>query len=637
MTRALAHRGPDSSDVAVDGRIGLGSTRLSILDPTPAGAMPMLRDGNLLVHNGEIYNYLELGEELRGLGERLTTESDSEVILAAYRVWGEDAVRRFNGMFAFAIWDEARQRLVLARDRLGVKPLYTWRTARSVAFASEPPALLAGRPIDDGDTRPIEPDLGVVRDFLVGGRTDHTDRTFFDGISAVPAAHLLVIDADGERLVRYWGPPDLADDDRVAAGPADQAGDQRLVEEFEALFDSSVRLRLRSDVPIGTCLSGGLDSSAIAATVARIAASGVAAGHQQLPLLAFHVGFPDDEFDEGPFAELVARASGVRLVTRSPTVESLLETMLPVLRAQGEPFPSASIVAQHEVMAAARDERLKVVLDGQGADELLGGYHQFFGVRTVGLLRSGHPLAAAKEMRAQVQRGVLTPTGSLLWMLRTATPISVLGSVQRAFPTKLGVRLGPALERLERLPSEAVGPGTVLARRLWQAISRTSLPAQLRYEDRASMAFGVEARVPFLDYRLVELAARLPDRLRVGGGTSKVILRRAMAGTVPDEVIDRRDKLGFVAPQQAWLRSGHAPLTELLHDGLVVERGWVRGDEVDRLLADGLVARRASDRLWRLAVAECWLRLWWPTERSDATLARQGAVSEPGFDALASG
>ena len=151
------------------------------------------------------------------------------------------------------------------------------------------------------------------------------------------------------------------------------------------------------------------------------------------------------------------------------------------------------------------------------------------------------------------------------------------------------------------------------------------------------MAFGVEARVPFLDYRLVELAARLPDRLRVEAGTTKVILRRAMAGTVPDEVIDRRDKLGFAAPQQAWLRSGRASLAELLRRGLVVERGWVRSDEVDRLLADGLVARRAGDRLWRLAVAECWLRMWWPTARSEATRAWQDAVNEPGLDAVASG
>jgi asparagine synthase (glutamine-hydrolysing) len=637
MTRALAHRGPDSSDVLVDGGVGLGSTRLSILDPTPAGAQPMTRDGNVLVHNGEIYNYLELGDELTRLGVRLTTESDSEVILAAYRVWGEDAVRRFNGMFAFALWDGSRQRLVLARDRMGVKPMYTWRTARSLAFASEPLALLAGRPIDAGDTRPIEPDLGVMRDFLFGGWTDHTDRTFFDGIRSLPAAHLLVIDADGERLVRYWGPPDLAEDDRAAVGPADLASDQRLVDEFEALFDSSVRLRLRSDVPIGTCLSGGLDSSAIVGTMARIAASGVAAGHQQLPQLAFHVRFPGEDIDEGPFAEMVARASRVRLVTRGPSGESLLAAMAPVLRAQGEPFAGASIVAQHVVMAAARDEGLKVVLDGQGADELLGGYHQFFGVRTVGLLRSGRLLAATNELRAQVRRRVLTPAGSLMWVLRSALPAAVLGTVQQAFPDRFGVRLGPTLERLERMPAAAVGPGTLLARRLWEAVSSTSLPAQLRYEDRASMAFGVEARVPFLDYRLVELAARLPDRLRVGDGTSKVILRRAMVGTVPDEVIDRRDKLGFVAPQQAWLRSGIATLTELLDDGLVVERGWVRRDEVDRLLADGLVARRASDRLWRLVVAECWLRTWWPTERSQASPVLQEAVSGPGSAAVPSG
>jgi asparagine synthase (glutamine-hydrolysing) len=385
------------------------------------------------------------------------------------------------------------------------------------------------------------------------------------------------------------------------------------VEEFATLFDSSVRLRLRSDVPIGSCLSGGLDSSSIVATVARLISAGASArDHEQIPRLAFHARFPSEGIDESGYAEMVAAASRVRLIHRTPAGNPLLATMLPVLEAQGEPYGGASINAQYAVMEAAHDEGLKVLLDGQGADELLGGYLQFLGVRSGGLIRAGWPRAAIHELRAQVSRGTVSPAAAMVWAARGVLPGDLLESVRAVSHGRLGIRPGPALRGVAPLERPLDPQGTLLARRLWRAVASDSLPSLLRYEDRNSMAFGVEARVPFLDVRLVELAVRLPDRLRINRGVTKAILRAAMKNRIPEEIRDRRDKLGFIAPQRAWLTEGRSEVVDLLRDGQVVERGWVGSEDVEQLLSAGFSSRRGSDHLWRVLVVEAWLRLHWP-------------------------
>ena len=634
MAGALAHRGPDGSGIYLARGIGLGHVRLSILDPTPAGDQPMRRAGHVLVHNGEVYNYIELAAELRAAGARIRTGTDTEVVLAAYRAWGLGAVRRFNGMFAFALWDSERRRLLLARDRMGVKPLYIRRTPHSLAFASELGALVAGRPIDQADSWHPEPNLSAARDFLELGRTDHSNATFLAGVMALPAAHILVVEDGLERLARYWGPPELADDDRPSAGGADGARDERLVDEFRDALDGSIRMRLRSDVPIGTCLSGGLDSSSIVASVARLVSErAVGSDHEQMPRLGFHARFPDEGIDESAFADLVARQNGVWLIHRTPTGSPLLANVVPVLRAQGEPYGGASVNAQYAVMQAAHENGLKVLLDGQGADELLGGYLHYLGFRVVGLLRSARPHAALQELRSQVRLGTSSAERAVVAVLRASLPPWAADHVRAASRGRLGIGCAPTLRRAPRLVEEHHEPGTLLARRLWQDLLWDGLPALLRYEDRNSMAFGIEARVPFLDVRLVELAVRLPDRLRIDHGTTKAILRRAMADRLPRDVLARRDKLGFVAPQRAWLTAGRAEVGALLRQGQVVERGWVGSVEVDRVLTRGLSGGRATEQLWRLFITEAWLRLMWPDAGGargratwEAALASDGAA-----------
>jgi asparagine synthase (glutamine-hydrolysing) len=596
----LAHRGPDGRGLDVDGPTALGHWRLSILDPTDVGAQPMERDGIRLIHNGEVYNYLELRDELAAAGLTFTTETDTEMIIAAYRCWGLDAFSRFNGMWAMILWDPERRRLVASRDRLGVKPLYFRRTPRAILFASEVQALARTASVHDGDTWRPGPDVRAVRDFLERGLSDHSAATFVAGVESLPAGHHLVVEDGAARTVRYWSPPALSEDARPTSA-ATRDGDARLVEEFRATFDDAVRLRLRSDVPLGSCLSGGLDSSAIVRTTAMLRDAGSGA-HEQVAQYAFHARFPGDAIDESRYAELVATQSGVDLVyATAPT--DLWARLEDVMSAQGEPFASTSVLAQHTVMEAAHASGLKVMLDGQGADETLGGYEPYLGVRLAGLAGRGHVGGAWRDLVRQARHLRLDRLAA-----RTIRGIGGPGlrSVLRAaMPGRWGIALGPALRDVDTLARWHDLPGTPLARQLWQDTVSESLPALLRYEDRNSMAFAIEARVPFLDYRLVELANRLPDRLRISGTTRKRILRRAMDGRLPAEVVHRRDKMGFFVPQSRWLSQIEPQAAAYLRGGRLTELGWVDAAEIERLLAE---PARRNVELWRALNVERWVR-----------------------------
>ena len=560
-----------------------------------------------LVHNGEIYNYVELAAELARMGFRFETGTDTEVILAAYLAWGTEAVKRFNGMWAFALWDVEQRRLWLSRDRMGVKPLYLRRSGSTLAFASEVSALIAAAPLDSSDAWRAEPDLGAVRDFLARGLLDHSAHTFYAGITALPPAHSLVVEAGGERLTRYWSPSGLSDDATPASPPTERS-DTRLVEEFLSLFDDSVRLRLRADVPIGSCLSGGLDSSAIVGTTAGVLspAPGRTRTNEQQPRYAFHARYPDQGVDESRYAQLAGRAAGMEMVFSSVPMEPFLARLTTVLSAQGEPFAGSSVFAQWTVMQAAHERGLKVLLDGQGADELLGGYLPYLGYRVAGLSRTGALGTAAGEYQRSIAAGVLTRRRALRGVIRGLVPEGVNERVRAATRGAFGVRIAPQLAREPTLASVHQYGGTPLARRLWQDSTSEMLPALLRYEDRNSMAFGIESRVPFLDYRLVEFALKLPDRLRISGGSTKHILRVAMKGRLPDLILDRKDKVGFATPQGQWLAAASAVTAPLLNGGHVVQRAWVAQSEIDRLFRP----RNGSDGalLWRLIVLEVWLR-----------------------------
>jgi asparagine synthase (glutamine-hydrolysing) len=608
MANALAHRGPDGGRVRLVGSLAIGHRRLSILDPTSAGDQPMVSPDHRLhlVHNGEIYNFLELRDQLRAAGREFRTETDTEVILAAYATWGPRCVERFNGIWALALWDAAEDRLFLSRDRLGVKPLFLAEHDGVLAFASEIKGLLVL------PWKLREPDGPIVRDFLLDGRVDHTDRTFLKGIHRLPAGHNLLVSGRHRRLWRYWHPGGLGRDARLDAQPQDATS----VEDLRACLIDSVALQLRTDVPIGSCLSGGLDSSSIVATASALRRGTLATrdglhrerdGH---PQLAFFAGFADKGIDERRFADAAARSAGVELRTTTPDHTAFAADLEDIVRSQDEPFTSTSIVAQYHVMKLARATGIRVLLDGQGADELLAGYPANAAPREAGALRSRD----VGRVLGRWMRGswTVSPTRAL-WYVATdgALPPTWARSSRR-----IRDWLGPAVGNGD--PVEIDIPkleGTILARAMWRDVAATHLPALLRYEDRNSMRFGIEARVPFLDHRLVEAALLLPDRLKVADGVHKVALRRAVTGLVPDSVIARRDKVGFASPERRWLGESLTLLAPLGRNSASERSGLLQPRSVSRSIEQWMRGQLPTDVMWRILSLELWARVVLDDER----------------------
>jgi asparagine synthase (glutamine-hydrolysing) len=594
MSEQIAHRGPDGSGVYVDDAgVAFGHRRLAIIDLSDAGLQPFAsEDGALqLMHNGEIYNYVELRRELETLGHRFHTATDTEVVLEAYREWGERCVERFNGMWAIALWDGARRRLFCSRDRFGVKPLYyRWDGSRFV-FASELKAFRA-----DPQTR-LEANERAVRDYLEQGYVDHGAETFFAGILRLPPAHSLVLDASGLRVRRHWAlEPAPPPDDPVAA--------------VRELFLDSVRLRLRSDVAIGTALSGGLDSSAVACAVGRLRELGDA-GEQVGPRpRTFTVYFEEPELDERRWANDVVERISADAHWISFGADDVRDVLADVVEAQDEPFGSTSIVAQWFVMRAARRAGVKVMLDGQGGDETLAGYPVTFGYRAADLLAGGRVGEVVRELDAY-RRVHGAGTGATAVALATPflpEPVrwslrgrrdgghALVGRDLRAVRPGRGSHRSPFRDRLRR--------------QYHLILAEHGLPELLRYEDRNSMAHSLEARVPFLDYRLVELLFSLDAGQLVRGGITKLVLRRALADILPPSVRERTDKLGFATPGARFLRGAIGDLAaDVFASPEFARRGFVDPEQARTRLAAVRGGRSVADApVWRALNVELWAR-----------------------------
>jgi asparagine synthase (glutamine-hydrolysing) len=571
----LSHRGPDGRGVLAADGVCLGHLRLAILDLSDAGLQPM-EDGELqLLHNGEIYNYVELRDQLRERGHTFTTGTDSEVILAAYREWGEQCVERFNGMWAFVIWDGALRTLFCSRDRFGVKPFYYRLDGARFSFASEPWLLR-----HDGAN------LRAVRDYLEQGYLDEGDETFFEDVVRLPPAHSLRFGPEGLHRWRYW-----------SLEPGDPPSDP--VGAVRETFLDAIRLQLRSDVPVGTCLSGGIDSSAITVAVAH-------QGHEHQKTVTAY--FDDPGIDERPFARAVVARAGSEAHWTTFTAEDLVEDLPAIVQAQGEPFGSTSICAGWYVMREAKRAGLTVMLDGQGGDEVFGGYRASFGYRLADLLRAGRAVEASRELRA------FTRVHGGRWAaVALATPhvpehlrLSARGRLRGA-----STLVAPELRNLHPAPA---GNGVVfpdrLRRQLHVLLTRRGLPELLRYEDRNSMAHAVEARVPLLDHRLVELAFSLDGSDLIRRGETKSVLRRALADLLPPTVAERRDKIGFATPEGRFMRGALGAFAfEVFASQSFRERGFV-----DAAAATSRLERHrrgelgAGMELWRALNLELWAR-----------------------------
>lgn len=595
MSERIAHRGPDGFGTYVGEGAALAFRRLAIIDLSDAGLQPFASpDGRYqLLHNGEIYNYLELRTELEGLGHSFRSATDTEVLLAAYVEWGEGCLERLVGMWAIAIWDAREQRLFASRDRFGIKPFYYRYTNGRLSFASEPKAFAA-----DPYAR-LTANPRAIADYLTQSYLDDTDDTFFTGIHRLLPGHSLTLDHSGLRIRRYW---------RLEPRDAPQ-GDP--VEAVHEAFLDSVRLHLRSDRAVGSCLSGGIDSSAVVGAVSHFLRAGGdeadAVGTQQQTFTAF---FDERGYDERPYAEAVVDRTGAEPHWITFDDDQLMHDLPAVVAAQDEPFGSSSMVAQWYVMRAAKEAGLVVMLDGQGGDEVFAGYRAFVGARLADLLAHGQLGELRRELRAF--SGVHSPVALVTSLARPFAPERVTLAV-RARGRGAAPLLHPNLRHVDGQRDATHSAFSERLRRQQELIlTRRGLPELLRYEDRNSMAHSLEARVPFLDHRLVELAFSLPGDELIRNGRTKDIVRRALADLLPPSVAARRDKLGFVTPERRWFRGAlGAFATDVFASPEMRDRGFVNADAAQRRLARHRAGEiDAGMELWRVLNVELWARTY---------------------------
>lgn len=608
----VAHRGPDGSGWQVfpsaAGPVALGHRRLAIIDVSDAGLQPMSdRSGRFhLVFNGEIYNYIELREDLKSKGHVFVSGSDSEVLLAAYAEWGENCLDRFLGMFAFIVWDQGQQRLFAARDRFGIKPLYFVANRYGLAFGSEIKQLL-GLPGLSGSMN-----LARVRDFLVSGVTNHTSETLFDGVLQVQPGCSVSVDASrpwtGNVSPRRWY--------AIPAASGLELSESEAAERFRELFTDSVRIHLRSDVSIGSCLSGGLDSSSIVCAMSQMRdreGSGATVN-------TVSACYAEKSVDEKPFMEAVVSQTGANPHYIFPRPEDVFVRASDITWHQDEPFGSTSIFAQWCVFEEAKRAGIKVMLDGQGADEQLAGYHSAYAYYMSDLIRRGDYATLIRTMAERNQYHGVSYTEQLLRYFGPIVPPklrSLLIKQRQSLVYHNWVNsdifrtLGPMRSVLD-IASEANGLPAItdIASFCLVLTMSSNLPMLLHWEDRNSMAHSIEARVPFLDHRLVEFNLALGNSHKIVQGDTKRVLRSAMLGILPEAVRNRRDKLGFATPEEAWFRGPLRGLVlESIETTLSVFPNLLNKNGVYELSGRILDGRQKFDPvLWRIVNLGIWGR-----------------------------
>jgi asparagine synthase (glutamine-hydrolysing) len=607
MTGTIKHRGPDDQAVWTDGLAGLAQARLAVIDLSAAANQPIAsQDGSVwLTYNGEVYNFAEIRRDLEALGYVFRSRGDAEVIANGWHAWGPRVLDRMRGMFALALWDRRSRRLILARDRLGKKPLYYAPTDAALLFGSEIKALLAW----PGIAR--RANLSAIDQYLTFQYVPSPE-TAFEGIRRLPAAHYLVIEADGEggwrepELVRYWELP------RTSAGAIRRSAAE-LQGELVAHLEEAVRLRLIADVRLGAFLSGGVDSSAVVATMARVGAGRVK---------TFSIGFPEKEYDETRYARMIAERFGTE--HEEFVVEPDAVAVLPKLVWHyGEPFADSSAIPTYYVSQVAR-RHVTVALNGDGGDEAFLGYPRYRAMHYLDRLDSLPPavrvgLARALALApAQLQRRLRL--GQIRDMLAGAPdrPEQRYAGAIAFFPDRdkaegYGEAMRPLLPRsaLDLLAPYFAQTETLLAGAN-RADIHTYLPDDLMAKvDVASMAHGLETRSPLLDHVLLEWAARIPAEIKMVGGRTKGLFKAAMAPYLPAEILNRK-KMGFGCPVDQWLRRELKPMA---YDALLGPearaRGLMRPDYVRRLLDEHCAGRRNHHtRLWALLMLELWFRMW---------------------------
>ncbi len=596
----LAYAPEQHAESIRDAVVALGHRRLSIIDVGATGHQPMCTSDRRywIVFNGEIYNHVELRAELEKLGYAFVSHSDTEVILNAYREWGERCLDRFNGMFAFVLVDRTTRRVFVARDRFGVKPLYVWRSPQGfVAIGSE---------IKQFSTLPgWYPQANGQRayEFLNWGWLDHTEQTLFDGVSQLRGGECIHCSLDellASLPIKRW---------YELSSRSFQGSPEDATDEFRELFTDAVRLRLRADVPVGSCLSGGIDSSSIVCVANQLLRTASATCKQN----TFSACSKVKRYDERHFIDVVVANTGVRGHYVYPDLDALFETVDDMTWHQDEPFGSTSIYAQWHVFKLAADANVRVLLDGQGADELLAGYYTFFAPHLAGLLVNGRWGALLQELRAVKRLHGVGFFGATEYMANALLP-DTLRQPLRKFAGKSSS--APSWFDKDRFASDERDPAltgryrTTSVNQMAQSLlTDTSVPKLLHWADRSSMAHSVESRLPFLDFRLVEFLMGLPPEAKLWKGTTKKVLREAMRGTLPEPIRTRMDKMGFVTPEETWIRQdATARFRAELGRAVDASQGMLKPAALRHFDAVISGAKPFDFRIWRMISFGAWLR-----------------------------
>jgi len=639
MTEMLRHRGPDdegfllvnmntgkvlqsraSKELNLFGEtnhpdLGMGHKRLSIIDLSEAGHQPMCNeDGTVwIVYNGEVYNYREIRKELENLGHRLKSQTDTEVILHAYEEWGTECLGRFNGMWAFALVDIKEKRIFCSRDRAGVKPFYYLFDGKQFCFASEIKALLRM------DNMTIEPNKQIIADYLFSGLLDHTKETFFRNIYQLLPGEYLLFEGDRLKIQSYW---DIeAKEDRFPR-------EDNYAERFYELFEDSIRLRLRSDVPVGTCLSGGLDSSSIVCLANDLMFNGQTidarlVGERQK---TFSSCFENPDYDERYFIEKVIKKTGAEKNYIFPQVEHLFKDLFRLIWHQEEPFGSTSIYAQWSVMKLAKDRGVTVLLDGQGGDELLAGYSPSFYFLISETLKKIDFIRLMKEINGFRKNPKSIPDQFITKMIAALLPNSIKPILWRVTQRRMNwVEDGFQNKYLRHFPKPLKFKHD-LNNYLYHIFRTMILPGLLHYEDRNSMAFSLETRLPFLDYRLVEYAFSLPSDQKIKDGVTKVVLRNAMKGILPEEIRNRMDKMGFVTPEDIWIKTIlKNQIYDILSSKSFAERGFFNVNKIKKAFEEYCQGKlNIGFLIWRWVNLELWLRTFIDPQTSSESWKEYG-------------
>jgi len=586
MLEVMSHRGPDHRGMWNRPPVFLGHNRLSIIDLSSASNQPMSAFGLTMTYNGEIYNYLELRTELERDGYAFSTSGDTEVILAAYHMWGASSVERFIGMWAFAIWDESKEELFCSRDRFGIKPLHYIEQGGRFHFASEIKGLRVSPLFKSGIN-----EAQIARGLYLGWM-QHWDETYFTDVKALPAAHNLVWKNGQIHIHEYAG---------IDTQPDASSTFEESSAAFRELFIDSVRLTARRDVPMGVCLSGGLDSTSIAGVLASSTNE-----HTIKTFTAYYTG--TGNVDERPYIDyLLARYPQIEPHYISPTDSDVEAALGRITWLMDAPIPSSSYISQYFVMQLAAQNGVKVVLDGQGSDEIMGGYmHSLYRV-VADMIRAGDLLNAARELRAHASRqgyGMRKKLDILAKSLLAAShdePSMYGMEFSRTSPWIMGKPTAMYPIHLE-MPT-----GTRLNAFLYNLLRVTLLPTLLHTEDLNAMAFSIESRVPFLDHRLVQLCFSMPNEHKIHRGETKRVLRAGMRGIVPDEVLDRKDKTGFITPGHiAWLRGS---VSHLLEGDWKELDGYVDKARLMKIIGSYQLGDNSNALfVWRLAMLRSFLR-----------------------------